>query len=191
MAFHLNDFEAKKPAFFATRADTGKQKRKSRAQEDRVAKLGGGFRQAASGAARGAAKKGDVRGVGKFLIECKRTDASWIYIEPKVFAKIEREAATLGKKPAVQIDVDGRRSGCSSWLLVPCDVLRTEHRLSVKKETNGAGLHLSEKDLDAFDRVVDAHDGYPAIELKGRKTGRKSWAAIPEDQAGAVLRLNP
>lgn len=190
MAFDLNKHEPRKLEFFATRPDTGKQKRKSRAQEDRVAKLGGGFRQAASGAARGAANKGDVRGVGRYLLECKQTDATWIYLAPTVFSKIEKEAATMGKKPAVQIDIDGRRgSVTTSWWLVPRDALHPDRRIPVKKSTKGSGLHLSEKDLVAFDKVIDANDGYPGIELLGKKRGRTVWVAIPEDQVSAALRL--
>lgn len=104
-----------------------KQKRaKSIKQEDRVAKGGGGYRQPASGALSGVGRKGDVKGVGNYLIECKRSDRKLdekgLYLSHDVLLGIELEAAAVGKTPVLQVDLDGRPRGRKRWFVVPDDV---------------------------------------------------------------------
>lgn len=125
--FNLGGHEPKKLGKRGLGERPSKDKRaRSIKQEDRVAKAGGGFRQPASGALSGVTRKGDVKGVANYLIECKRSDRNLdqkgVYLSHEVLLGIEEEAAHAGKTPVLQIDLDGRPKGRKRWFLVPDDV---------------------------------------------------------------------
>lgn len=104
------------------------KRKKSMAQEDRVAEKLDGQRQIASGAFPG--HRGDVR-CDELLVECKRTDKKSISITIAYLEKISREASEYGCSPAVSISFDGIkpkfRGGPfmvdQDWVLVPAKFL--------------------------------------------------------------------
>ena len=120
VAFSLDNHEPKKIRGAQLGVETTKHQR-SHAQERRVAREGGGHRQSGSGARPGASRKADVTGVEDYLIECKRTDGAGLYLAKTTFEKIEREAAAVGKAPAIQVDIDGRKTGRKRWIIIPED----------------------------------------------------------------------
>lgn len=80
--------------------------KRSRAQEEKTAKLHGGQRNAGSGS--GWLRKGDVR--TKFtLIENKRTDARQITLRAADLEKIWIEAWSEGRLPVLGFELGGRR----------------------------------------------------------------------------------
>ena len=196
--FDLSKHTPKKLSHGATFSPSGPPRKvKSRAQEDRIAKLGGGRRQPASGAQRAASAKGDVRGIKNYLVECKFTDANWIYVEPKVFPKIEREAATLGKTPLVQLDINGRnedKDEIRSWFLMPGAVAGMS--TVVVKRTKSSGLNLTVTDLRRMDETFK--QGKLPVFFIGQPKDRiglgvlggdhgKLWTAFPESIAKSVI----
>jgi hypothetical protein len=98
------------------------QQKKSRKQEDRVAKGVGGRRQPGSGALPNPAFKGDVRH-DSFLVETKRTDAKSISVKAAWLIKIEAEARMLDKIPALSIEIGGLAPLVEKdWCLMPMSV---------------------------------------------------------------------
>jgi hypothetical protein len=101
------------------------QQRKSRKQEERVAKRVGGRRQPASGALPVPSLKGDIR-EDRFLIEAKRTDAKSLSIKSEWLMKIESQAEAVGKLPAVSIEIAGTLPMAEKdWCLIPMHVFRS------------------------------------------------------------------
>jgi hypothetical protein len=110
------DAPSKLPSYFAGN-EKKKQRNKSMAQENRVAKAIGGRRQKASGALPGA--KGDVRAV-ELLAECKRTDKKSISITIDYLQKITQEAGYYGKIPCVAIEIQSPPKFVNKdWILLP------------------------------------------------------------------------
>lgn len=110
------DPPSKFPSYFAGR-DKKLQRKKSIAQENRVAKKVGGNRQKASGALPGA--KGDVRSV-ELLTECKRTDKKSISITIEFLQKITQEAGYYNKIPSVSIEIESPPKFVNKdWILLP------------------------------------------------------------------------
>lgn len=116
------------------------RKKKSKSQEKRVAKKLGANVQPASGSK--GLPKGDqgtstgrgVRGYSvspsdisatSFLVEAKRTDSNSIRIEGRWLDKIEAEALTVGKKPALTLEIGGRNALCEKdWVLITAEDFR-------------------------------------------------------------------
>lgn len=108
--------DSKLPSYF-TPHEKKTRKKKSMAQENRVAKATGGRRQKASGALPGS--KGDVRSV-EMLNECKRTDKKSISISIEYLQKITQEAAFYNKVPSVAIEIESPPKFVNrDWILVP------------------------------------------------------------------------
>src|SRR5271170_2707595 len=108
--FSIGDRSPRKPQRRGLNERPSKDKRaKSIKQEERIARAGGGLRQPASGALQGVGRKGDVKGVGNFLIEAKRSDRNLeqkgVYFSHEVLLDIEEHAAAAGKAPALQFDL--------------------------------------------------------------------------------------
>lgn len=82
-----------------------KNKKKSAKQEARVASLAGGFVTPASGAGR---FKGDVQN-RDFKIECKTTVKDSIRLSASWLRKIESEAISDGKYPALALEIGDER----------------------------------------------------------------------------------
>ena len=78
--------------------------RKSRKQERRTAKDGGGRQVIASGALPGI--KGDVR-LKDWLVECKTTSSKSYRFTMREWQDHCVEAAMVGRKPAFEIDISG------------------------------------------------------------------------------------
>jgi len=101
------------------------RKRKSREQEERVAKGLGGKRQPASGALPDYGFKGDIRETD-FLIEAKRTNAQSISVKSEWLLKIESEADRLGKLPALSLEIGKMFPGMEKdWCLIPMSVFKS------------------------------------------------------------------
>jgi len=108
--------DSKLPSYFVPH-EKKTRKRKSMAQEGRVAKATGGRRQKASGALPGS--KGDVRSV-ELLNECKRTDKKSISITIEYLQKITQEASFYNKVPSVAIEIESPPKFVNrDWILVP------------------------------------------------------------------------
>ena len=108
--------DSRLPSYF-TPHEKKQRKRKSMAQENRVAKATGGRRQKASGALPGS--KGDVRSV-ELLNECKRTDKKSISITIEYLQKITQEAAFYNRIPSVAIEIESPPKFVNrDWILVP------------------------------------------------------------------------
>ena len=115
--------KSKKPRCKALDLGYGQQK-KSRDQEERVAKLVGGRRQPGSGSLPIPGFKGDVK-EDSFLFEAKRTDAKSLRIKAEWLMKIEAEAEALGKFPALSIEIGGMSPLVErDWCLIPMSVLK-------------------------------------------------------------------
>lgn len=100
------------------------QQAKSRKQEERVAKRLGARRQPGSGSLPVPGLKGDIK-EDHFLIEAKRTDAKSISIKSSWLAKIEAEAAAVGKFPALSIEIGGALPDTEKdWCLLPMGVFK-------------------------------------------------------------------
>lgn len=84
------------------REKSQRNRRKSKNQENRVARLVDGKVTPGSGAF--LFKKGDVD-TPNFLIECKRTDFSQYILQLKTLEKIEKEAREKLKTPAVVVEI--------------------------------------------------------------------------------------
>lgn len=80
--------------------------KRSKKQEERVAKRLGAKRQKASGALPGA--KGDIRKTGSIRGECKFTRAKSFVLKLEELLKIEQEGA-LGENPAFFIEFQGQQ----------------------------------------------------------------------------------
>lgn len=112
----MSDTPSKLPAYF-TGGEKKKRRKKSIAQENRIAGSVGGRRQKASGALPGA--KGDVRGV-ELLAECKRTDKKSISITIEYLQKITQEASFYNKIPCVAIEIESPPKFVNKdWILLP------------------------------------------------------------------------
>jgi hypothetical protein len=104
------------PSYFTGR-EQKKQRAKSMAQENRVAKSVGGKRQKASGALPGV--RGDVKSV-ELLGECKRTDKKSISITLDYLEKITKEASFYNKIPCVAIEIQSPPKFVNrDWVLLP------------------------------------------------------------------------
>ena len=100
------------------------QQKKSRDQEERLAKRIGGRRQPGSGSLPIPAFKGDVK-EDNFLFEAKRTDAKSLRIKAEWLMKIEAEAEALGKFPALSIEIGGTPLLAEKdWCLIPLSTLK-------------------------------------------------------------------
>lgn len=96
-------------------------KKKSKKQEQRIAKQIGGKPTPGSGAFDG--HKGDVTH-DRFLIEAKRTDKQSLSVKKAWLDKIVAEAYQAGKNPALSIQI-GERTGCfdtEDWIMMPLSV---------------------------------------------------------------------
>tara|TARA_B100000809_G_C15104250_1_gene518104 strand:+ start:268 stop:615 length:348 start_codon:yes stop_codon:yes gene_type:complete len=92
-------------------------KKKSTADENRIAKEFGGHRQPASGAISGL--KGDVI-TESFLIEHKFTEKGSFSITRGLLSKIVREAYGEGRVPLLCIKFDSTPAGLENeWVLIP------------------------------------------------------------------------
>jgi len=112
----LSEEKPRIPSYFAGR-EQKKQRAKSMAQENRVAKSVGGRRQKASGALPGV--RGDVRSV-ELLGECKRTDKKSISITLDYLEKITKEAGYYNKIPCVAIEIQSPPKFVNrDWVLLP------------------------------------------------------------------------
>ena len=110
----------KLPDYFAGKKEKKKRK-KSIAQEERVADALSGYRQKASGALPGS--RGDVKGL-ELLGECKRTDKQSISITMGYLEKIVKEAAFYNKLPAVAIEFqDTPRRVPKDWVMLPAGLV--------------------------------------------------------------------
>lgn len=109
------------PSYFAK--DEKKTKRKkSIAQENRVATAIGGRRQKASGALPGS--RGDVRSV-ELLNECKRTDKKSISITIEYLQKITQEASYYNCIPSVSIEIESPPKFVNrDWILLPAGFVK-------------------------------------------------------------------
>lgn len=97
-------------------------KRKSKCQEDRVAKELNAFRQPASGALDG--MKGDVKH-DDFLIEAKRTDSNVLPVSTRWLKKITKEAEEIGKVPALTLEWGDMFVGVEKdWIVIPLSVFK-------------------------------------------------------------------
>jgi len=109
--------------------------RKSRKQEQRLADTLGGRRVSGSGN-KAAVKSSTGRSVGRkghhktnkpgdvmladFLIDAKRTDAKSIRLEAEMFTKIQLEADSVGKDPALAIELQGLTPLTEKdWIVMP------------------------------------------------------------------------
>lgn len=83
--------------------------KRSRKQEQRIAKVTGGTRNAGSG--NGWKRKHDVRSGGNegFLWEMKRTDKKQITIKSSDLDSVRKIAWSEGRTPVFHIELDGRR----------------------------------------------------------------------------------
>lgn len=98
------------------------QQRKSRNQEDRVARRIRGRRQPGSGAIQNDAFKGDIKH-DRFLIEAKRTNAKSITVKSEWLLKIEDEARILDKLPALSLEIGGVPPTIErDWCMIPMSV---------------------------------------------------------------------
>lgn len=112
----MSEEKPKFPSYFTGR-EQKKQRAKSMAQENRVAKNVGGKRQKASGALPGV--RGDVKSV-ELLGECKRTDKKSISITLEYLAKITKEASYYNKIPCVAIEIESPPKFVNrDWVLLP------------------------------------------------------------------------
>lgn len=112
----MSDEKPNIPSYFTGR-EQKKQRAKSMAQENRVAKNVGGKRQKASGALPGV--RGDVKSV-ELLGECKRTDKKSISITLEYLAKITKEASYYNKIPCVAIEIEAPPKFVNrDWVLLP------------------------------------------------------------------------
>lgn len=117
--FNLSSHEPRKIRPSAL-TDEPTKLQKSRRQERRVAKTGGGRPQPASGGLPG--RHGDVRDVADFLIECKGSDFAGFYLSEKILSKIEKEALGAGKIPALAVELRGKKKGRKRYFVVSEDV---------------------------------------------------------------------
>lgn len=118
--------------------DSGTRKRKSIKQERRLADTLGGKVVSGSGN-KSAVKSGVGRTVSKgghhktnrpgdvdlgdFLIDAKRTDAKSIRLEAEMFIKIQLEANSVGKEPALALEVQGLSPMTEKdWIAMPKSV---------------------------------------------------------------------
>ena len=85
-------------------------KQKSAKQEKRLAKEFGGRVTAGSGSGR---NKGDID-LDSFKIEVKRTDNQSISLKKEWLSKIDEEAFSVGKYPALILEIDGLE-----WVAIP------------------------------------------------------------------------
>ena len=105
--------------FLGTPAD---KKKKSKKQEDRIAKKLGGRRQKASGAR--SFSKGDVR-CPDLLVEAKRTDGETIRVDKKWLIKITQEAMGYKLTPALSLEFENMpRLVEQDWIAVPSSFLQ-------------------------------------------------------------------
>lgn len=116
----MSEEKSKFPSYFVPH-DKKVRKKKSMAQERRIAGAVGGRRQKASGALPGA--KGDVRSI-ELLNECKRTDKKSISITIEYLEKITKEASFYNCVPSVAIEIDSPPKFVNrDWVLVPAGFL--------------------------------------------------------------------
>lgn len=93
--------------------------RSGRASEKRIAKQLDVRTQPASGAMEGA--KGDIV-LGNVLIEAKSTINASITIKHSWLSKVNQEALSTGKSPALLVSFvteDGRPVRCGEWAMIP------------------------------------------------------------------------
>lgn len=92
---------------------------KSVREERRTAALLGARTTPNSGAGSFISSKGDIRGE-RYLIEHKMTDKASIRVGVTAVEKICREAALLGKKPAIAMTIEGMPDGFPRrWVAIP------------------------------------------------------------------------
>lgn len=117
----MSDKSGKLPGYFTGNVQK-KRRRKSIAQEDRVADALSGYRQKASGALPG--NRGDVKGI-ELLGECKRTDKKSISITLAYLEKITMEAISYDRIPAVAIEFgDTPKLVSKDWVLLPSEFVQ-------------------------------------------------------------------
>jgi len=97
-------------------------KKKSKRQEDRVARKMGGRTQKGSGSVM--FHKGDVK-TQELLLECKRTDKASMSVKKEWLEKIAKEAVTYDRVPALSIEFDGMAKLVEKdWIMVPSSFLK-------------------------------------------------------------------
>lgn len=118
--------------------DGGDRKRKSIKQERRLAETLGGRVVSGSGnksAVRSSAGRTISRGghhktnnpgdvvLGDFLIDAKRTEAKSIRLDSEMFVKIQLEADSVGKEPALALELQGLSPMTEKdWIAMPKSV---------------------------------------------------------------------
>lgn len=126
-------------------------RKKSRKQEERVAKELRGRPTPASGALWGA--KGDVRN-DKFLVECKFTDNSYYTLNSKTWKKIFEEAMHDNFRiPVMCIDVSGRGYAVLSFGDFQSLCGNDEMILSIK-DVHKQSFRITSSELDEFSGAI-------------------------------------
>lgn len=100
--------------------DTRPEVRKKAIQEEReIARRLSGKVQKASGAMPAPSRKGDVT-TQEFVIESKLTESNTLSIPKSVLTKIQAEAFSVGKEPALVVNVGGSR-----WVCIRMDLFES------------------------------------------------------------------
>jgi len=128
----LTDGDPKQRPRQSSLLDPLSKKEKSLRQERRVAKRGSGHAVPGSGNQIG--RPGDVRlrhrgkiTIEDILVENKRSDNVGLYLSDATLAKHEDEAASDGRTPVFQFDIDGRKKGRKRWFLIPEELWEEFH----------------------------------------------------------------
>jgi hypothetical protein len=96
-------------------------KKRSNAQEKRVAKILGGRRQPMSGA--GMFSKADVLH-SRFLVECKTTSKQSYSVTKGTLDKLRQQAYDASRAPVLVFSLDDDRGVPEDWAVIPLNVLK-------------------------------------------------------------------